>query len=183
MFRRPHFFARPPAGAFTLLELLTVIAIIAILAGLGFGAARRASEAGRMARARMELTLLGGALENYRQATGDYPQTDDPARLLQAVLGRRGPLYDRMDARPFLELTRFTVADGRDPLADEKATLLDPWGHAYGYAYRAVPSWRNSRYVLYSAGPDGQAAAVLLDGGFPETLLPDNTDNLYADRL
>lgn len=173
---------RLPRQGFTLLELLTVIAIIAVLVGLGFGAARRATESGRVARARAELTLLASALEQYRQAYGDYPHTDEPAVLLQSLLGRRGPRGDAIARAALLELSRFTTGNGRDPLTDTAAVLLDPWDEPYRYAYQVSAAWRNSRYVLYSAGPDQHASSLLLPGGFPDPSPLENQDNLHADR-
>lgn len=61
--------------AFTLIELLTVIAIIGILAAITFGVTRGISEQGRIARAQAELGALSTALESYRQQFGDYPRT------------------------------------------------------------------------------------------------------------
>ena len=49
-------------SGFTLLELLAVIAIIAVLSGIVIGAGRRASESGKVARAKAELAALGAAL-------------------------------------------------------------------------------------------------------------------------
>lgn len=174
----------PARRAFTLLELLTVIAIMAIVASLGFGAARRAIETGRLARAQTELLLLTTALANYHQAYGDFPRTADAAVLLQALLGRRGPLGTTLnDGRSCLELTRFTVRDGLDPWLHPQAVLLDPWGKPYLYAYQVSRPWQNPRYVLYSSGPDESDAPAWLPGGFPDRSPLANQDNLYADRL
>ena len=63
-------------SAFTLLELLAVISLSAILAGIMLGVGRRASEAGKVARAKAELAVLSAALESYNHTYGDYPQTD-----------------------------------------------------------------------------------------------------------
>jgi general secretion pathway protein G len=170
-------------GAFTLLELLTVITIIAVLVSLGFGLARRAQESGRTARVRTELTLLASALGEYHRAYGDYPQTADAAAMLQALLGKRGPRGATIAARPSLDLLRFTTRDDRNALVDPTAVLLDPWDRPYRYAYATQPAWSNPRYVLYSAGPDGLAADALLPGGYADGTPVENHDNLYADRL
>ncbi len=68
-----HFPARPQRNAFTLVEMLTVIIIIGILAGLmlvAFGAARTRARATTI---KMEISQLDMALENYKQQYGDYP--------------------------------------------------------------------------------------------------------------
>jgi len=170
------------ARGFTLIELLTVIAIIAILSSIVFGLGRRVSEGGRTSRAQAELAALSVALEGYRRAHGDYPRTDDAARLLQALIGRRDPLMNSITGRSLLDLAAYTTEDGRDPLADEGARLADPWGRPYRYAYRSLWPWNNPAYVLYSPGPDGVDVPALLPGGFPDSAAEANHDNLHANR-
>jgi general secretion pathway protein G len=166
--------ANPARAAFTLLELLSVIAIIALLAGIVIGAGRRATESGKSARARAELAVLGAALENYKRTYGDYPRTEDEAQLLRALLGRRGPVADAViTGRTLIEADRFTIAGD---------VLLDPWGRTYVYAYKTTTPWSNSSYVLYSAGPDGRENPRLLAGGFPDAAGEGNADNIHANH-
>jgi general secretion pathway protein G len=171
-----------PARGFTLLELLVVIGLIAVLTGLVFGMGRRVSDTGKAARARAELAALMAALDAYRQIHGDYPRTDEPARLLQALIGKRGPDHQPLVGRALLEVARFRTAANADPFADETAVLLDPWERPYGYAYKSLQPWTNPACVLWSAGPDGAAATTLLTGGFPDRSATGNADNLYADQ-
>jgi general secretion pathway protein G len=167
----------------TLLELLAVISIIAILAGIVLGVGRRAAEAGRTARAKGELAGLAAALEDYRLHYGDYPRTNGEARLLQSLIGRRGPTDGTIDGRGVLELARFTTAGGLDPFNDTSAELVDPWGQPYVYTYRMpAAGWVNPGFVLYSIGPDGRDAAALLPGGFADSTPPENADNIHANR-
>lgn len=175
-------------AAFTLLELLAVITLLALLAGLVLGVGRRAVETGRTARAKAELAALSAALESYRRTCGDYPQTDEEARLLQSLMGKRGPLGAVIAGRSALETARFVIARPAtpdapaDPLADPAAVLLDPWGQPYVYAYKSQTPWTNSGFVLYSIGPDGRDSAALLAGGLIDSTPTENLDNIYAGR-
>jgi general secretion pathway protein G len=176
-------------AAFTLLELLTVITLIAVLAGLVLGVGRRAVETGKIARAKAELAALSAALEDYHRIYGDFPRTDDEACLLQSLLGKRGPVADaEISGRPLLEAARFTLARPAapdapaDPFSDTSTVLLDPWSRPYVYVYRIPASgWTNPGFVLYSAGPDGKDSATLLPGGLVDTTPRENADNIYAN--
>lgn len=169
-------------AAFTLLELLVVIALIAILAGLVIGVGRRASEMGKVARTKAELAALSTALETYKLSLGDYPRTGDGAQLVQALLGRKGPTGQDIAGRSLLEFARFTFANSADPAANPAAMPVDPWGQPYVYAYRTITPWNNSSYVLYSAGPDASDFSRLLAGGFPDASNPANLDNIQANH-
>ncbi len=165
-----------------MLELLAVIGLIAILTGLVLGVGRRASDASKASRARAELSALTSALDAYRLVHGDYPHTDDPARLLQALIGKRGPDHQALNGRAFIEAARFRTADALDPFTDESAVLLDPWDRPYRYAYKSQTPWSNSAPVLYSLGPDGAGTATLATGGFPDRGASGSADNLFADQ-
>ena len=60
-------------GGFTLTELLVVISIIGLLAGLSTAVIPRAMEAGKKAKVKTELTSLVAAVKAYRQEYGRYP--------------------------------------------------------------------------------------------------------------
>lgn len=188
--------------AFTLLELLAVIMIIAILAGIVIGVGRRAAESGKTARARAELAALGAALEAYKRAYGDYPRilsdsaatdTGSGQALYAALNGQRGPQLASADfavrQRVLLEKSRFALAS---PAAGDDAVnaVVDPWGNPYRYAYNPGPAWRNSSFVLLSAGPDGSATLPIPGDGVIGAVYdavradgrPLNLDNIYANR-
>lgn len=190
-----------PAGAdtrraaFTLLELLAVIAVIGILTSIVIGVGRRATETARVARAHAELATVAAALESYRQIHGDYPQvapdatagaTESGQALYAALNGQRGPAAGAapfsVRQRALLDFARFALAE---PAATATAVnhLLDPWGRPYHYAYKApATGWTNTRFVLYSAGPDGEASPALLTGGYPDVAAAGNADNVYANQ-
>jgi general secretion pathway protein G len=127
---------RPRRRGFTLIELIVVIVVLGLLAGLVapqiFG---RVSEA-KAVTARTQIELLATALDSYRLDNGGYPTTAQGlAALTQAPTSAPVPTSWR---GPYLR----------------KAVPLDPWGRAYVYA---SPGERNPRgFDLHSLGRDGQ---------------------------
>lgn len=82
----------PRAAGFTLLELLTAVAVIAILTTFAVGAIRGAKERANIARARADLAALVTALEEYRRHYGDYPQTGEFMQAPATPTGVTGTL-------------------------------------------------------------------------------------------
>lgn len=162
-----------------------------MLTGIVIGVGRRASEAGKVARAKAELAALSAALEGYRRQYGDYPRTTDNPTLLQSLIGKLGPTGSALNplGRVQLEIAKFTVASPStpdtavDPFSNASGQLLDPWGQPYRYAYAARSTgWMNPSFVLYSIGPDGAESATLLSGGFIDVAADANADNVIANR-
>lgn len=101
-------------GAFTLIELLAVISIIAVLAGMLVGLAPSAGAKMRESRVRAELAQLVAAIEEYKARYGFYPpdglHTEDD--LGRGV--RRGT--PRPELNPlYYELVGMQVIKPRDP--------------------------------------------------------------------
>lgn len=167
---------------FTLLELLTVIAIVAVLSGIAIGAGRHAIEAGKNARAKAELAALSVALDAYCRSYGDYPRTNDSISLLQALIGRRSPTGALVTGPVTIDSGKFAISVGGDPFANPTAQLLDPWEQPYRYTYKTQSPWTNSSYVLWSVGPDGADAGVMLAGGYADRAATQNLDNIYANQ-
>lgn len=140
---RPHrpeaAIARRDSGrrAFTMMELLVVLAILGLLAGLAisnvghiFGGAQ-----GTTAELFVKESLKA-PLFTYRMHMGDYPSTSEG---LQALIDRPGAKGDRWHG----------------PYITEAKVPRDPWGEPYQYAY---PGTRNKgSYDLWSKGPDKQS--------------------------
>jgi prepilin-type N-terminal cleavage/methylation domain-containing protein len=209
-----HTLARPPARearlqclaghrAFTLIELLTVIAIIAILAGITFGVVKGVNERAAIGQAKSELAVLSQALESYKLQYGDYPQlgtnnatpatssalaaTHTQYYLFNALTGKIGPKLTAYLGKPVLpDLSRFSLekADTPGSTTAVSNSILDPWGRRYMIYYRTnatgTPSWKHQGYILYSTGPDGKHSAPT-DTAIDYNHV-DNLDNLYANR-
>lgn len=72
---------RTAPGAFTLIELLAVMAIILILAGLVLAIAGHATNSAAKARAQSEIQAFSTALESYKTDNGSYPRSADTDTL------------------------------------------------------------------------------------------------------
>src|SRR4051812_10426570 len=100
-------FARPHrrSHAFTLLELLTVIGVIAILTTITIGAIIGVRQRTSVARARSELAALASALEDYKRLYGDYPQLGGFTQTSVTPASTAGPGVMTVQAKLFNSLT------------------------------------------------------------------------------
>jgi prepilin-type N-terminal cleavage/methylation domain-containing protein len=149
-------------GGFTLVELLLVIALISVLAGLALGAMAGARQRAATARARAELALLSQALAHYRQRYGDYPQrADAPEEFFAALAGRVGPTGSAIRGPNLTEGLGVTCRSPEPP--DGASYFVDPWDNPYQYVYftrLAGAGGMERGYVLYSAGARSAAEAL-----------------------
>ncbi|WP_281362399.1 type II secretion system major pseudopilin GspG [Pararobbsia alpina] len=125
---------RRDAG-FTLLELLVVMVIIGLLAGLV--APRYFEQVGKSNTkiARAQIDSLSKALDQYRLDMGAYPTTEES---LQALMTK--PQDASRWSGPYLQ----------------KAVPPDPWNRPYQYRSPG----EHSDYDLYSLGKDGQVGGT-----------------------
>jgi type II secretory pathway pseudopilin PulG len=164
--------------AFTLIELLALVAIVGTLASIILGVGTYTHRAAKVARAKAELAGIAAAIEKYSAKYGDYPQTNDVALLLQSLLGKRGPNGAAIADVAVIETDRFTFTDGANPHERSDVTFTDPWDNPYQYRYYSSGKGRAS-FVFYSAGPDLAATAPDVNGRF-DPAAPENADNIYA---
>jgi prepilin-type N-terminal cleavage/methylation domain-containing protein len=122
--------ARPSQTGFTLVELLVVISIIGMLAGLMAVAIPKAMEGGKKAKAKGELNAIVAAVKAYKQEYGRWPgsttaDTDKQFKnassesLISALGGTSNTLVENPKAVRFLE---GASTDGK---------MKDPWGKQY----------------------------------------------------
>lgn len=191
--------------AFTLIELLTVMAIIGVLAGITFGVVRGVQERAAISQARSELATLAQALEAYKKQYGDYPQTGSSGgnsgatatatsvegQLFNALMGKLGPKLDPIQGKQFIEASKFSLQTTNLPSAGNTTSVanafVDPWGRMYLYYYRTnaagVPAWKQSSYILLSTGPElNLGITVTAAGVINETNNSQAADNIYANR-
>lgn len=121
----------------TLIELIVVLIVIGLLAGLvAPQILGRVSDA-KITTARTQIELLGVALENYRLDNGVYPSTQQG---LEALRAKPSGSPDARNWRgPYLK----------------KAVPADPWGRAY--LYKSPGEKDRAGFDLTTLGRDGQA--------------------------
>ena len=90
-----------PAG-FTLVELLTVIAIIGLLAGLTMATMSSIQNHALRNRTRAEISALSVAIESYKNDNGDYPRDTATTDKLNARTDTNATLQNYKDASLFL---------------------------------------------------------------------------------
>ncbi len=166
-------------AAFSLIELLTVMGVIAVLAALSFGSGAQAlRERSLREKARADLAVVCAALESFRRHHGGYPMTDRADEMLSALWGWRNARNDPLSepGRRFLEASGLSFSS--DPANETTNLLLDPWGRPYAYAFAPGALWRPVGFLLYSCGPDGTAG--LHPGGAAPGSSPADRDNVYA---
>jgi general secretion pathway protein G len=165
-------------SAFTLIELMAVVTIIIILAGLVVGGLGFVTERQAKEKAKVQIALLSKAIEEYKLDMGKYPGSAEntpaagtiSAELYNALFWEGWEFSDKPDradtpANP--KATKIYLAD-LDPISSKQGwvttstaqkpptaqKILDPWGKEY--YYRKGTSAVNPDFDLWSAGKDGK---------------------------
>jgi prepilin-type N-terminal cleavage/methylation domain-containing protein len=153
---------------FSLMELIVVVAIIVILAGLTLGGFALVNQKTARDTAKVQIGLIQNALETYNSDNRSYPPNPDP-------MGERGDevlykylYYDGFEAR---ESGGVVYMPEFDPENNAKsgqkwmqglgaqARIVDPWGNFYRYRSADSPGAQNPDFDLWSMGADGKTNA------------------------
>ena len=126
---------------FTLIEIMVVIAIIALLTGMVVFSVSKVRAKSRIAKAEADIASLETAAVMYQVDMGNYPGNDTLIADLTDPTGKpsgwRGP---------YVRIKEENIEGG---------ALKDPWGNGYVYANPGVHN--TSSFDIYSLGPDGTA--------------------------
>ena len=112
---------------FSLVELMVVLVILGLLAGVVTVSTRMYLTKAKASTARMEISTICGGLETYYTLYGNYPSSDEGLEVL-------------------------TVAQEGEDQAILTQKPIDPWGKPYQYNYPG----RNGAFDVYSLGADGR---------------------------
>lgn len=122
-------FAHRRLAAFTLVELLVVVAVIGILAGLVLAAMGGIQKRGARAKAESDIQAISAAIEEYRRQYGNFPPTNSNSLYAELT----------SDTSAGANLTNTTIvflepAPGMVGTNGTQKFFQDPWGFAYGYS-------------------------------------------------
>jgi general secretion pathway protein G len=125
----------PSRRAFTLIELMLVLVILATLAAIVTPRLTGQSKRAKVIASQAQIADLGTALDAFEIGVGRYPTTVEG---LQALI-----------QQPTSE-----AQDWQGPYLNKNVVPLDPWGNEY--QYRCPGQYNPDGYDLYCYGPDGK---------------------------
>ncbi|EIJ42701.1 general secretion pathway protein G [Beggiatoa alba B18LD] len=121
---------------FTLLEMLVVLVIIGLLAGLVGPRLMGQAETAKIKTTDTQIKMLKGSLDTMRLDIGRYPTTEEGLALLTST--PQDQVIKSLWKGPYI--------DGAVP--------VDPWNRPYQYSNTKSAS--GNPFTLYSFGADGQ---------------------------
>lgn len=136
------FCSRARVSGFTLLEMLVVLMIVGLLAGLVGPKLFTRVDSSKVQTAQTQIKMLKGALETLRLDLGRFPTEAEGLALLNA------PPADEAGK-----------AKWRGPYLDDEVPK-DPWGNPYRYS---LPGTNQQPFALYSLGADGKRGGEGVD--------------------
>ncbi len=162
-------------AAFTILELLIVVSIIIVLAGLILATSGYVQKKGARSRTEAEIAAISAALENYKADNGSYPTDATKTEALDPSASVTLTNYQTASLFLYEQVSGDANAD-RQPDANAKSyfafkpnmlsprdqasnvtAIVDPFGNSYGYstdkaAHPAGTAGYNPTYDLWSTG-------------------------------
>ncbi|MFH1771693.1 MAG: type II secretion system protein GspG [Candidatus Omnitrophota bacterium] len=135
--------------AFTLIELMVVVAIVGMLAAALLPSISGIMDRARVAKAEAEVRSIANAILALNQDTGLWPAGNVQGSALNGanmgLISRNAALWPATWDGPYLEKSIGNGGDG-----------LDPWGRAYVYDGGEAGSGQT---CIASVGPDGVIAS------------------------
>lgn len=126
---------------FTLIEMMIVVAIIGLLAGLVGMKVFRSLDESKVTAARVQIRQLRTVLDDFRRVCGSYPTTDQNLDALISAPASGHPCKNYPG----------------DGFLDSKKVPQDPWNNNYVYTSDG------NKYELKSLGKDGKEGGDGID--------------------
>ncbi len=159
-----------------MIEMLTVITIIAVLAGVGFGAFMLVQKNAKIQQAELMIEVLSNSLEarvgegfskteladladvldsasNLPAGGGSKTSTRGLYRMLSGDYNNDGRIDDQV-VPAFPEIDPEYEGAGR--YVNDDRLVIDPWRNPMRYQYPGVNNNVENGFDLWSAGPDGE---------------------------
>ncbi len=152
----------PYKNAFTLIELLIVVAIIGILAAIAVPNFLNAQLRAKIAKAQSEIRNIGLSLESYRLDQNNYPPTiNEDGNWREQLTSRLVPLTTPVAYLSSIPIDPFLFGPPGVRLNDDQSTnfdtydYVDIWSHFKfrGMTVVTLP-FRCSEWKVTSSGPD-----------------------------
>lgn len=178
-------------SAFTLIELIVVIAVIVILVGLVLSTVGYVQKKGARARAETEIAAISAACESYKADNGVYPNSADTSSLNPKTNGNPST-YSSASFYLYTQLSGDSTGSrsptGKSYMEFKPKMLLppggtgtvtaisDPFGNSYGYssANQTDPTkGYNPTFDLWSTS----GLSTNPPGSPPDTITPQWTKN------
>ena len=131
-----------PARGFTLIEMLVVMVLIGLLAGLVGPKLFGRVDSSKVQTAAAQIKMIKGSIETFRLDVGRAPTQAEGLGVLNLA-----PSEERAKAR------------WRGPYMDQDVPP-DPWGNPYIYS---LPGANGQPFALYSLGADGKRGGEGVD--------------------
>ena len=130
-------FSKSHQQGFTLIELMVVIAILALLGGVVAPQVMNKLKEAKPQKTAIDIERIGLALDMYAVQNGDYPTTEQGLdALLRKPTSQPEPL------------------NWNGPYVKAGTKFVDPWNN--DYVYESPSTHEGYDYDLYSYGPDKQ---------------------------
>ncbi len=172
---------RKAKNGFTLIEILTVVSIIVVLAAMTFGIGAWAMGNAKLEKCRTQVALFENKLQEYEADNGEFPPGDGGDKSstnLYSELYEKGIINDTKVYMPALD------PEGSDQFKRKikNGVILDPFKHKKPYFYlRGIDEngeengdAYNPDFDLWSLGPNGTGRN---DGGNTDEELEDDVVN------
>ena len=160
MFRESNRKVKQMRRGFSLIEIMIVIAVMAILIGIALPYFKGMQDEGRTVEAAGELRTLATAIESYYIHNNKaYPSQDET------------PVQTTWQALSIVAASPQIVT----------AALKDPFAPAQEYSYVTDADSSSTHYVIFSVGPDGTADIESIDSNGDITKTSGDTGILNDD--